>query len=558
MKERFLIGLLLAAVVLAYGNTLANQFTMDDGLYIEQNPQVTAPSMHGLFSPNRFSNVFRPVAFASLALNWAFGGDQPAGYHLFNLMLHAGVTWLLYLLLQEILGDSAEGKTVSFVTAMLFAVHPIHTEAVASAVGRAELLAAGFLLAAWICHLRDRPIASVFWFVLALLSKESAVAFFPLVLIGDYATNKWKPRPRYALLAGITAVYLGALWIVQGGRFGQPRISLLDNPLASLPAGWRILNAIHVAWKYAGLQIYPAVLSCDYSFNQIPVYRDWVHTFPGALAAAAALGLWILAIWKRQSSWVLAGGIYLAGFATTANILVPTGTIMGERLAYFPSAGFCLLLALGWIWVKDRQKYVAWALFAIVIVTFGARAASRNRDWHDNFALYSAAVRATPASAKMHSNLGVQYMHRNRLDLAGAQFKIALWIDPDYPDALSSYGALELSSGNYQAAGALLEKAFNLSARDNPNYDFIAVNFAAVLAQTNHVDAGLDLLNREISESPGYAPAWAARAMIHYKRREIELARADAETALQLNPEDIQTLNLMPNLGASEPAGSPR
>jgi Tfp pilus assembly protein PilF len=84
------------------------------------------------------------------------------------------------------------------------------------------------------------------------------------------------------------------------------------------------------------------------------------------------------------------------------------------------------------------------------------------------------------------------------------------------------------------------------------------VNFAAVLAQTNHVDAGLDLLNREISESPGYAPAWAARAIIHYKRREIELARADAETALQLNPEDIQTLNLMPNLGASEPAGSPR
>lgn len=159
MKERFFIGFLLTAVLLVYGNTLANQFTMDDGLYIEHNPQVTNPSINGLFLPNRFSNVFRPAAFATLALNWALGGGQPAGYHLFNVMLHASVTWLLYRLLQGILGDSPNGKAVSFVSAMLFAVHPIHTEAVASAVGRAELLAAALLLAAWIFHLPDREIA---------------------------------------------------------------------------------------------------------------------------------------------------------------------------------------------------------------------------------------------------------------------------------------------------------------------------------------------------------------------------------------------------------------
>jgi tetratricopeptide (TPR) repeat protein len=112
--------------------------------------------------------------------------------------------------------------------------------------------------------------------------------------------------------------------------------------------------------------------------------------------------------------------------------------------------------------------------------------------------------------------------------------------------------------GNYEAAGALLEKALNMSARNNPNYDSMAVNFAVVLAQTNHADAALDLLNREIAESPGYASAWSARATIRYKRQEIELARVDAETALQLNPGDINALNLMPVLGASAPAGSPQ
>src|SRR5215469_15774314 len=171
MRERLLVGLLLAAVVLAYANTLGNQFVMDDELYIMRNPQVTSPSLSRLFSPNPVSSVYRPVDFAALALNWALSGPEPFGYHLLNLLLHAGVTWLLYVLLQELLASWPEGRTVAFVTALLFAVHPIHTEAVSWVVGRAELLAAGFLFAGWILHFRDRPIESLVCFVLAMLSK---------------------------------------------------------------------------------------------------------------------------------------------------------------------------------------------------------------------------------------------------------------------------------------------------------------------------------------------------------------------------------------------------
>ncbi len=208
MKERLFVALLLAAVALVYGNTLANQFAMDDELYIMRNAQVTDPTLQRLFSPNPVSAVFRPVAFATLALNWSIGGAEPLGYHLLNLVLHAGATWLLYILLQELLGNFPEGKTVAFAAALLYAVHPIHTEAVAWVVGRAELLAAGFLFAGWILHLRDRTVASLVCFALAMLSKESAVAFFPLVLLGDYAIGKWKPRIRYALTAGLTLLYL--------------------------------------------------------------------------------------------------------------------------------------------------------------------------------------------------------------------------------------------------------------------------------------------------------------------------------------------------------------
>ena len=553
MKERLLVGLLLAAVALVYCNTLVNQFAMDDELYIMRNAQVTDPSLHRLLSLSQFSNVFRPVTFATLALNWALSGAEPLGYHLLNLILHAGVTWLLYILLQGLLGYSPEGKTVAFVAALLYAVHPIHTEAVTWAVGRAELLAAGFLFAGWILHLRDRPIESLACFALAMLSKESAVAFFPLVLLGDYTIGKWKPRLRYTLAAGLTLLYLGILWEVQGGRLGRPEISMVDNPLAYLPTGWRILNALRVAWKYVALQIYPAVLSCDYSFNQIPLYRDWRHTLPAALAAAAAAGAWIWALRKRHAGWALAGSIYFAGFAASANILVPTGTILGERLAYLPSAGFCLLLALGWNQLRLKKEMLAWGLLGAVVLVLSVRTVVRNRDWKDAFALYSSAVRAVPNDTKMHANLAGQYFIRNQLDLAAGEYQIALRILPDSPDTLASYSALELQRGNYQSAGAMMEKALSMSGRNNINYDFMVVTFAAILIKTNHADWALANLNREIAESPLYAPAWLARAELHFQQSEFAAAREDARMGLRLAPGDPHAQDVMRRVEASSP-----
>jgi protein O-mannosyl-transferase len=550
MKERFLTGLLLAAAVLVYGNTLLNQFALDDELYILRNPQVTEPSLHGIFSLSPFSNVFRPVSFATLAFNWALDGPQPAGYHLLNLVLHAGVTLLLYLLLQELLGNVPEARPVAFAAALLYAVHPIHTEAVAWAVGRTELLAAGFLFAGWLLHLRDRPAGSLACFALAMLSKESAVVFFPLVLLGDYATGKWKPRLRYVLAGGLTLLYLAVLWKVQGGRLGRPEISVYDNTLAYLPARLRILNALRIAWKYVALQIYPAVLSCDYSFDQITLYGDLRHMWAAALASAAAVGVWIWALRKRWTGWLLAGGIYFAGFATTANILLPTGTIMGERLAYLPSAGFCLLVALAWNWIRQKKEPVAWGLLAAVVLVFSVRTVVRNRDWKDAFTLYSSAVRAVPNDARMHANLAGQYFLRDQLDSAVKEYQIALKIIPDSPDTLAAYASLENRRGNFQSAGTMMEKALRMSGRNNINYDFMVVTYAAILMKTNHTDQALEYLNRETSAAPSFAPAWSMRAELHRQRGEFDAGRADAETALRLDPGDAQAQRVLQSLHA--------
>jgi tetratricopeptide (TPR) repeat protein len=404
--------------------------------------------------------------------------------------------------------------------------------------------------------MHDREIPALLFFALAMLSKESAVAAFPLVLLGDYATGRWKTRLRYAGVAGVTLLYLALLRNAQGGRFGQPTISLMDNPLASVPPAWRILNALRVSWKYVWLHFYPSVLSCDYSFNQIPMYRDWQHTLPAALAAAVGVALWIWAIRMRHTGLALAGGIYLAAFAATANILMPTGTIMGERLAYLPSVGFCLLLALAWSWLAERQRALSWGLLTVILLALAARSIARTTDWKDNLALYSSAVRAVPNSAKMHANLGGEYMIRNQFELARKEFQVALQIDPDSPDTLASFGLLESWQGNNQAAGALMEKALHMSTRENPHYDSMVVDFAEILSKTNHVDAALEFLNREISESPGFARAWSSRGVIRFERGELAPARTDVETALRLDSGDAQAQQILQRLDATSPAPS--
>jgi len=539
------IALLLGLIVLVYANSLSNRFTMDDELYIQRNPQVTEHTLRLLFQANAASNVFRPVTFATLALNWMAAGDKPFGYHLVNLFLHAGVVLLLLLVLRHVLGALSNGVFLSFVTAALFAVHPIHTEAVSSIVGRSELLAAGFLLAAWLLHLQDRSLLAWLAFVLALLSKESAIGFLPIALAGDYAKGKLKPSTRYAGIAILTLLYLGALWKVQGGHFGAQSVSVLDNPLTLLPARLRILNALRIQWKYLGLLVFPAKLSCDYSYNQIAMYGNLGHLALPVVAAAGAVALWIVAVYRRKPAFLLAGAIYFAGFAATSNILTPTGTIFAERLAYLPSLGFCLLVAIFFAWFENRRRLAAIAVLAVAITGFAVRTLARNRDWRDNTALYMSAADAVPNSAKMRTFRGIVWLGKSDFARSRSDLAAALAIEPDYPDAVEAMGLLELRSGNRPAALAYLRKALEISSPADFDYDYRAANLAALLVETGNLDEAMKLLNRRIAESPNYSRLWSNRAALRVALGQFAEGLTDAKTALRLDPHNDQARKVL-------------
>jgi len=518
---------------------------------------VNAPSWKGLFEPTPHNNKFRPVTYATFALNWALGKDHPFGYHLFNILLNSAAVLLLYLVLTELLETKPRGTTIAWATALLFAVHPIHTEAVASVSGRSELLATALLLSAWYLHLQDLPFFSLLCFVLAMLSKESAVAFLPLAVAGDVVRSRWKNPVRYLLITGTTFLYLAVLWVVQGNRFGERQVSLLDNPLAYLSPVQRILNALPIAWKYIGLQLFPAALSCDYSYNAIVLDLRWWHTAPAAVATALVVALWIYSLWTERTEWFLAGAIYLAGFAITANILLPTGTIMGERLAYLPSAGFCLFVILLGDRLLNRQQKVAGLVLGLAMAVLAARGVTRNRDWRDNFSLFSADVQTVPGSAKLHAVLGGQYMFRNQWEPARDEFETALRIYPNYPEVLSLSGVAESRMGHDQVALYKLQKALSMTEKGSMSYTTGAVNLAMHLAKIGRSDEGLALLSEVITLSPQSPFAWSSRAVVHYGRGEMALARADAQTALRLDPKNVQAQTILKSINNLSPSLPP-
>ena len=537
---RLQIGILLGLTLLLYANSLVNGFTMDDELYIQRNPQVTQHSLQLLFQPNAASNVFRPLTFASFAMNWIVAGYGPFGYHLVNLLLQAAVVILLLMVLRKLLEGYANFEFICFAAALLFAAHPIHTEAVSSIVGRSELLAAGFLLAAWLFHLQDRHVLALLSFALALLSKESAFGLLPLALAGDYAKGKLKPWARYAGIAALTFFYVGALWKIQGGHFGAASVSVLDNPLTLLPAHLRILNAVRIAWKYAGLLIFPATLSCDYSYDQITLYANWQHLLLPLLGALAVFALWIWSAAKRNVALCLAGAIYFAGFAATSNILTRTGTIFGERLAYFPSAGFCLLVAVCLAWLLTRRRVAALALLGVVAAGFGARTIARNLDWRDNASLYLSGAASSPNSAKMRTFRGIVYMGQEKWELSRSDLETALRISPDYPDAVEALGLLKVRTGEPKAALEYLQKALAISSGADFDYDYRAANLVALQIQMGELDDALKLLNRRIAESPNYSRLWSNRAALRLMLGQVAEARQDAQTALRLDPGNAQ------------------
>jgi|GEM_PF-6452684 len=439
--------LLACAAVLPYLPALGNEFAFDDAPIIVNNAAVTHFNLKDLWTQPYWpavyhtARIYRPLTVTTFAIDWAFGQGKPWIFVAVNIALHLLVTLLVLRLIRRILPRQPE---VAWVTAFLFAVHPIHVEAVVGIVGRSELLAAAFTLLGYLLWLdgeRDgRPARSLeacgLW-LLALLAKESAVAL-PAVLF-LHRIGRSEPRStrvfRRVDLAWPAALAVAlALRAHALGGLATPVTNLIDNPLAHVGPLQRTLGAGGVLGRQIFQIIFARRFSADYSYAEIhpdaALYRGGVAVLIPLIAAIA----WA---WRRGRGRTAGWGIlfFFLTWLVTSNLLLAIGTCQADRLMYLPVLGlFVAATAIAsHLATRLRARRFAAPLAILLIVAYGARAAVRTPQWHDDQTLFEAAVRDAPRSVKARVNLATGLLHDESPETARRALEI---LDPVAKDGV--------------------------------------------------------------------------------------------------------------------------
>jgi hypothetical protein len=403
----------LAALLFAV--TLGGTYVYDDQLVVRDDPRVHAPARWGHLWTQSYNgsldNLYRPIVSTSYALEWWLHGDRPWAFHAVNVLLHAAVAAAVATLAYRGTGRAA----AAWGAGLLFAALPVHAEAVANIVGRAELACALALLASLVLLARRpltpaRAAAVVGCGVVAVLSKEQGV-LAPLLWVG-WVALVWRVPPvpgrERATVRGAT---LAVVWLWAGYlaarehylKFNWDR-SLLDRslqPMVHTVGIDRLLLPVALLGRYAVLLAWPLHLSPDYGGDVIGASTGPADPFLWAggaavLAAAALAGI----AWRRRAGFTVFALLAAAAtYAVVGNLVTLIGTIFAERLIYLPSAFLALLAGAALARLPASRRAVALVVLLVPMSVLTARAAAA---WNRPAALFTRALADHPGSVQLH------------------------------------------------------------------------------------------------------------------------------------------------------------
>jgi protein O-mannosyl-transferase len=507
-----LLGLAATAAVLCHLNALANGFALDDVAIIRDNTRV-----HSLgdlreiwLTPywptlGEYLGLWRPLAIFGYALQWAAGGGDPMVFHAVSIALHTIVTILAFMLLERLTATFP-----AFLGAILFAVHPVHVEAVANVVGQAELLAAAATLGACLQYASRPPGTGVPWrvrlgivccFAVAVLAKENAVVLPALLLCVDLAQRRVR-LTQHGLLHYVrdTAVplvmvagVLGAWLLVRHDVLGGSLTGLDPGPqLHFLREDHRVLNALRAFPEIIRLIVLPWNLAVDYSPAMV-LLVDSVTPMVG-IGAVVLVGIVLLALATPvhpligfPAAWLLVSVI------TVSNLLFPVGVLIAERTLYLPSLALSGAVASAWFLGAHRLRPVArrslLAAFGVVIVAFGARSWDRNPVWASTETVQRSLMRENPESYKAQAMMAERLWLAGRPEEARDRFEMALRIYDGNSELHANYGRFLADQGDADAALHHMQRAHAI----HPYAPHYVVGLAQMLLQVGRHSEALQL-----------------------------------------------------------------
>lgn len=525
-----------AACFLAYFNSLTNPFIWDDKALVVENTLIRSwqnlgPSfINDLYLGTNFgSNFYRPLQTISYIFDYHFWQLDPFGYHLTNIILQIGVSYLVFLLVFNLLAS----LPIAAATGIFFAVSPLNTEAVTYISGRAEMLMGFFVILCLLLFIRSQKdgiknpalfyILSVASFILALLSKEAAIVL-PFIICGyifwflhERIKEKYYFIKRIIPFFAVCLIYLGL-------RFCLLNFVTFYAPALTKVAWFIRLSVLpKVIFTYLKLLISPVDLHMSRQFA-------WQSSYAGILLGISCLGLIIIGCGyllrysakNKVASFML---FWALVFFIPQSGIFPINTFIAEHFIYLSSISFFLLLA--YILHKVLRKQ----LFTLAVIGLCAfyilLAASRNFEWGNPIVFYKNIIKYSAQSFQAHNNLGLQYELKGLNEQAIEEYKRALEIKPDLLEARSNLANLyfklklfakarkeyefvekicplekvagvENNIANIYEAEGLIEQAiqrYKLALKLNPGIIFAHFNLARIYyAQGEPDSAGLHIL----------------------------------------------------------------
>ncbi len=495
-----------ALAALVYANSILNEFAYDDLHIVNENTEIHELSKlpQALVHPywpgeyGKQLGLWRPTTTGFLGLQYALSGENPTLYHAVNVVLNALVSALVVLLLAELMSVPA-----AFIGGLIFAVHPVHTEAVANVIGVAEILPALLFLWACLVHLRGpdrtgwrRALGIGLLYALAFGGKESAVTLPGVIFLLDaarsrlgfgdlpaYIRDRWRPYFVMATVAG--AMLLARESIL--GSIAHPFGPLGADILAHIPRIWTLADI----WsQYVRLLVFPLDLSSDYSPNVIPIFMSWKAANVVGLVLALGILVGALVAWRRpvmskgrDSARALGFGVIWFGITISpiSNVFFLSGVLLAERTMYLPSIGFVAMA--GWLFVRlaRERKRVACAGVAVVVLLMGWRTWKRNPTWHDNLTVFGRMIADYPYSGRSQWVLGDLFFQKDNPHQGLVSYRAAISLLGTHYQLITEISKKLINAKYYTAAERLLHFAW----RDNPDFSVAPALLAVIYSKEN-------------------------------------------------------------------------
>ena len=552
--------LILAAVLAAYSNALDVPFYFDDEQYVRDNPKIR--DLSGLVVPTET----RHLTYLTFALNYAACGLSTTCFHVTNVLIHAATSWLVFLFVSltmrtPAMAGVAGSNALALLAALVFALHPVATQAVTYLTQRFASQATMFYLLTMVLYVKARSVGAgaaggagspllrspLYWAavvsaLLAALSKEIAftLPFMLLLYEATFFTALRDLKGRLpALLPFLAAVSVIPLLVLGGEGVASAQVYDLKN----IPPDTYLITQLRVIVTYVRLLFYPAGLRLQYEYPRFDSFFDVEVIF--SFLFLASIVVFAVYLMRRASSPTVSRlvpfGIFWFFLALSVeSSFIPIEDVIFEHRLYLPLTGAALAFASAVWWGHGRVfgsegRGAAFLLIILVAVPLGAATYQRNGVWADELVFWEGEAALSPGAARVRNNLGLAYYKRGRTGDAVAEYKLAAELGKfGRVAAVSNFnlGLAYVSIGRLDDAADAYERAVMM----DPDYVAALTGLGGILVQKGVYGEGLKRLDRALELSPGHADALSYRAEAYIALGRMDegmeaLAAAEAESS---------------------------